>query len=101
MRANFFPDHCRVLRVMGFRRTHTDRSKVNGKMVIYERAQGPEGRVVDVQLWDSGGCRVSHMEKGHGITHPSYFTTVAGMRQALAFETNRAHVASEGSRDFG
>ena len=88
-RSLFFPDHCRALRRLGFKRTDLCRSKVNGRLATYEMTHAD--RKLKVQLWEDGGHRVSHALKGREVTTPTNFRTVEEMGTAINREWTREH----------
>lgn len=70
-----------------FKRDYYSRSG-GGEMAIYVKQVG--SRLVDVQLWDDGAHRVSHMLDGRMSTLPSGFHDAAEMKIAIQHELTRA-----------
>lgn len=85
-------EHRRLLRALGFRLVSRTRHQ-DGDMDIFElRALD---RTVNVQLWEDGGHRASHMydtqyaKSGRCTTLPSDFRTPLQMLAAVWRETTR------------
>lgn len=74
----------RTLRLLAFKRVARYRD-----IQIYVRRQG--AITLDVQLWQDGRHRVSHMYQGRGNTPPTSFRTLPQMLTAIQTENIRAN----------
>lgn len=82
--AKDFKDFIETLVANGFRKAEGS----DGYCWIFKK-QVANDRVVDVQIWNDGAHRASHMLRGCGSTPPTDFTTIDGMLAAIQHETTR------------
>lgn len=75
-----------ALRKMGFLKAFDSREG-GCRVVQFEHLFG--NRKVDVQLWEDGEHRVSHMLNGRGSTAPTPFDGLTEMEQAIRREVSR------------
>ncbi len=71
------------LKELGFALEHQDWTVKTYKKGL------PDGRVVDVQLWEDGGHRAHHSWDGCSATLPTDFDSLEGMMSAIATESTR------------
>jgi len=81
-----FPDHTRMLRKLGFKRTYFSRAG-GCSTAIYKKELSD--RVIDVQLWGDGKHRATHWVRGGQNTHPTDFVTIEQMVDAIEHESTR------------
>lgn len=91
----------RSLRTAGWTLRYDSRSKHNGRIAEYHKFFGR--RDVQVQLWDDGTFRATHMlysdtarRRGRMSTAPTYFKTLPEMWTSVDHERTRKDHPKEG-----
>lgn len=86
----------RALKAEGWKQRYDSRSRRNGRIVEFFKFFGQ--REVQVQLWDDGLFRATHMlykdkakRRGEMNTSPTLFHDVTSMWRAAEYETRRPH----------